>query len=89
MLDCKVNDQTLKYFNEKASIKFNLSADEMVFYSIAPLMSAEELLSKSKTMSTNNESEGVEGDDESECELEYCSQSSEGNEKDRLNDFGI
>lgn len=48
----------------------------MVFYSITPMMSSEELLSKSKSLSTTNESEMIEGEEDSECELEYFSQSS-------------
>lgn len=50
--DYEANDELLKYFNEKANIKFSLNADELVFYSISPLVSVEELLTKS-TNSTN------------------------------------
>ena len=38
--DFETNDETLRYFNEKVNIKFQIAEEEMYFYSISPLVSA-------------------------------------------------
>ena len=55
------NDELLNYFNEKAKIKFTLEEEELYFYSINPLISAHELLTKS--VSTTMSSYVHEDDD--------------------------